>query len=102
MCYLPLFLFVFIRNSGWDISAIAGKAEVKWLVGPCLIINMELKRDKATGTGSSYMQNICYYIENWTDVAAKPVRIGSNCPSILVEITGPEISFWFSPCASLI
>ena len=52
-----------------------------------------MKREKGIGgVCCSYMQNLGYYIKSWTDVVTDSVAEKSNCPSILVELTGPEIS----------
>lgn len=77
---------------GWDL--LPGRSDyAKWVVGRCLVANIEMKREKGTGGNCcSYMQNLGYYTLSWVDDVAATVIDRSNCPSILIELTGPEIS----------
>lgn len=57
-----------------------------------MLLNLEVKNEKGSGGGCSYMQNINYYSKHWA--SRKTASLVSHCPTILLEITGPEISYW--------
>jgi hypothetical protein len=64
----------------------------RWTEGSCLVLSIEMHKEKGAGGCCSYMKNICHYIKCWTDVVTDSIVEKSNCPSILLEISGPEIS----------
>ena len=68
-----------------------GNADANWIVNDRMLLNLELKNEKGSGGGCSYMQNIYYYSKHWAN--RKTAALVSLCPTILVEITGPEISY---------
>jgi hypothetical protein len=74
---------------GWTLVR-HGNTDANWIVNDCMLLNIETKNEKGTGTGCSYMQNINYYNKHWAEHKLKTLI--SYCPTILVEITGPEIS----------
>lgn len=72
----------------------SGNADGSWIMGGSLLLNLELKNEKGTGGGSSYMQSIGYFTKHWVNETRKSTWKKSLCPTILVEITGPEISIF--------
>jgi len=76
---------------GWQLVR-HSHADANWLTGDCLALNSESKNEKGSGSGSSYVQNLGYYTKHWAKSTRKAVMNKSLCPTILIEITGPEIS----------
>lgn len=84
---------------GWTLVR-HGNTDANWIVNDCMLLNLEAKNEKGSGTGCSYMQNLNYYSKHWAERKLK--ALASHCPTILVEITGPEISSIFVVCPLLL
>ena len=57
-----------------------------------LVTNVEVKNEIGTGGGSIHIENAAYAANYATDDANKSVREVSVCPTILIELAGPNMS----------
>eukprot|EP00026_Physarum_polycephalum_P006376 Phypoly_transcript_06418.p1 GENE.Phypoly_transcript_06418~~Phypoly_transcript_06418.p1 ORF type:complete len:436 (+),score=40.61 Phypoly_transcript_06418:399-1706(+) len=83
------FLLGWAETYGWTLVQ-HGNADANWIVDERMLLNLEVKNEKGSGGGCSYMLNINYYIKHWAN--HKIAALESLCPTILLEITGPEIA----------
>ena len=67
-----------------------------------LVLNLEIKNEIGTGGGSPHIQNACVSGSHASSVESKSIRDISVCPTLLVEMAGPNMSLSgsvFSACA---
>ena len=67
-----------------------------------LVLNLEIKNEIGTGGGSPHIQNAGYSSSHASSVGSKLIRDISVCPTLLVELAGPNMSLSgsvFSACA---
>ena len=67
-----------------------------------LVLNMEIKNEIGLGGGSPHIQNAGYSASHASSDGSKIVRSLSVCPSLLLELAGPNMSLSgsvFSACA---
>lgn len=75
----------------WPLETV-DNSDGTWLVGNNMILNLEVKLDKGEGGGDCYMQSCAHYTKHWINPSRGNDIEKSVCPSILVEIVGPQIS----------
>jgi hypothetical protein len=60
----------------------------------CMALNLEVKLNKGQGGCDPYIQNNAYYFQFWSHCIDENRRVYEHCecPSILVDIEGPDMS----------
>lgn len=93
VCYV-IYLFFFSNTKlEWELATV-DNSDGTWLDGNNMILNLEVKLDKGESGGDSYMESCAHYTKHWINPARGSLIEKSVCPSILLEIVGPQISLY--------
>ena len=79
-----------------------GTTDGSYICSNGLVLNLEIKNEIGMGGGSPHIQNAGYSSSHASSVGSKVIRDISVCPTLLVELAGPNMSLSgsiFSECA---